>query len=91
MRPPGAGMSRALALALPAKALAPARSGMPRTYLSTPVRAGATRAHISTPARRRHDARLQKHARESGQREAKRGPGDRDGSEDKVIPADGKR
>ncbi len=91
MRPPGAGMSRTLALALPAKALAPARSSMSRTYLSTPVRAGATRAHISTPARRRRDARLQKHARESGQREAKRGPGDRDGSEDKVIPADGKR
>lgn len=69
----------------------PPGAGMSRTYLSTPARAGATRAHISTPARRRHDARLQKHARESGQREAKRGPGDRDGSEDKVIPADGKR
>lgn len=89
MRPPGAGMSRALAL--PAKALAPARSGMPRTNLSTPARAGATRAHSSTPDRRWRDARLQKHARENGQREAKRGPNNRDGSEDKVIPADGKR
>lgn len=69
----------------------PPGAGMSRTYLSTPVRAGATRAHSSTPARRRHDARLQKHARESGQREAKRGPNNRDGSEDKVIPADGKR